>query len=176
MALIRPPGPPTAAIDWLDVEHRLGHRLPSDYRQIVEVYGPGAFDGFIWVLQPSAPHPHLDLVVLRRRQLAALRELQAEGEHVPYELEIGGGELTPWAITDNGDVCFWVRSSADDPDHWEVAVNEARGPGWAMYRVSASTFLVGVVSGALAVDLFPDDFPTASPVFERWSGIERWRR
>ena len=50
-------------------------------------------------------------------------------EEVPYGVERGSEELVRWAITDNGDVCYWVISASDDPDEWLVTVNEARGAG-----------------------------------------------
>ncbi len=165
-ALVQPTRALTEQLDWTNIEHQLGHRLPQDYKRIVEAYGPGAFDGFIWVLQPSGANQNLDLRRQRDVQLAGLRELQAGGEEVPFGLEIGNEELVPWAITDNGDVCYWVRSSSQDPDDWIVTVNEARGPRWTTFALSASEFLVVVLSGNLTVDLFPHDFPSDSPAFD----------
>jgi len=156
--------------DWAGIERRLDHRLPLDYKRMVEVYGPGVFDGFIWVLQPSGTNENLDLRRQRDAQLAGLRELRASGEEVPFGLEVGNEELVPWAITDNGDVVYWVRSVPDDPDAWVVTVNEARGPQWITFDLSASEFLVAVLSGRVAVATFPDDFPSGSPAFEAISG------
>ena len=133
-----------------------------DYKLLIEAYGPGSFDRFIWVLQPSGTNPNLDMSLQRGVQLTALHELKAAGEEMPYSDE----ELAPWAITDNGDVCYWLLSASDDPDDWVVTVNEARGPRWTTFTLSASEFLVAVLSGDLSVDQFPDNFPSNSPAFE----------
>jgi hypothetical protein len=51
-ALIPPTRPPLPELDWTSVEERLGLRLPLDYKRLIEAYGQGSFDGFLWVLQP----------------------------------------------------------------------------------------------------------------------------
>ncbi len=158
--------PPLPELTWTDIERRLGLRLPLDYKRLVETYGQGSFDGFLWVLQPSESNQNLDLLGQRRARLDALRALRDSGEEVPFGVEETGGELVPWAISDNGDVCYWVLSASDDPDEWVVTVNEARGPRWETFDLSASEFLVTVLSGSLRVGFFPDDFPSDSPDFE----------
>lgn len=165
-ALVPPTRPPLPELDWAEIERRLGLRLPLDYKRLVETYGQGSFDGFLWVLQPSESNQNLDLLRQRGARLDALRTLRDSGEEVPFGVENTDEELVPWAITDNGDVCYWVRSTSDDPDEWVVTVNEARGPRWKTFALSTSEFLVAVLSGNLRVDLFPDDFPSDSPVFE----------
>ncbi len=165
-ALIPPPGPELPEPDWIGLEERLGVRLPFDYKRLVRTYGQGSFDGFLWVLQPSAANQNLDLELQRVVRVDALRTLLSMGEAVPYGLGPGQEELLPWAFTDNGDVCFWVTSGSADPDQWRVAINEARGPLWETFDGSASAFLVAVLSGAVHIGVFPDDFPSEAPAFE----------
>ena len=165
-SLVPPARAPLPELDWTYIEHRLGHRLPLDYKRLVEAYGEGSFDGFLWILQPSETNQNLGLVRQHRARLDALRTLRDSGEAVPFNVKESAEELIPWAITDNGDACYWVISGSDDPDEWVVAVNEARGPLWKSFELSASEFLVAVLSGDLRVDVFPDDFPSDSPTFE----------
>lgn len=156
--------PMTAAfrgLDWTNIEHRLGFQLPLDYRELVDTYGQGSFDRFIWVLQPSSTNHNLDMVRQRRERLAALRTLRDSGEPTPF----GAEELAPWAITDNGDVCYWVISALDLPDEWTIAVNEARGQRWLSFEFGAAEFLVAVLSERLRVEVFPEDFPSRRPTF-----------
>jgi hypothetical protein len=128
--VVPPPGSSVPEIDWTATERDLGVLLPPDYPGLVEIYGPGSFDDFIWILQPAATTEHLDLVKQRTVRLDALRAVQAEGEVVPYSVEPGSEGLTPWAITDNGDVLYWVTDDAPDPPDWTVAINQSRGrPG-----------------------------------------------
>jgi hypothetical protein len=165
-ALIPPVRPQLPEPSWTPIEEQLGLRLPRDYKRLVEAYGGGSFDGFLWVLQPFGRAASLDLLCQRSVRLEALRTLRAAGEEVPFGVEDNQEELVPWAITDNGDVCYWVTSSSEDPDRWVTAINEARGPRWSTFDLSASELLLAVLSGSLHVDLFPDDFPSPSPAFE----------
>lgn len=165
-ALVPAGGQPELDLDWSRVETNLGHPLPADYKQLVVHYGPGSFDAFVWLLQPREGNRHLDIVWQRDAQLAALRMLRDSGEDVPYQVEASRAELQPWAITANGDVCYWVTSTSDDPDGWSVAVNEGRGSRWLACDLSASGFLLAILSGSLRVDFFPDDFPSDRPMFE----------
>lgn len=166
VSLVPPPvGQPLTQVSWPTVEKQLGVTLPADYKAIVETYGSGSFDGFIWLLVPRASNQHLDLVRQRSQRLDALRNVRDQGEHVPFSLEPGHEELVPWAITDNGDVCFWVRTNAVDPNEWTVAVNGARSSTWVRTAASVSEILVAVLSGSLRLEVFPDDFPSANPRF-----------
>lgn len=157
-ALVPRPAISSSGHSWDEIEDILGLRLPSDYKRIVQDYGPGTFDRFLWVLQPSS-NKYIDLLRQCHVRLDALRVLAESGEAVPYDLSRGREEIIPWAFTDNGDVCFWVTSSSDDPDEWTIAVNEGREPLWMTFGGSASEFLVAVLSRNLQVEMFPDNFP-----------------
>lgn len=166
VALVPPPPVPGAyAIPAarLAAEASLGVTLPDDHRALLDTYGPGAFDDFLWLLAPGAEERHLDLVEQASVRLEALRSLAAGGEVVPYDVD--GGELLPWAVTDNGDVCFWRCSPRHDPERWGVVVNEARGPAWEPFDLTATGFLVAVLSGRERVRAFPSDVPSAQPRF-----------
>jgi hypothetical protein len=87
------------------------------------------------------------------------------GERLPDY--IGSIEtLVPWAVTDNGDVCFWDGDPARDPNRWTVVVNEGRGPQWERYAGDASSFLADVLARRHTVEVFPPDFPSPRPTFE----------
>lgn len=46
-----------AAVDWDHVEARVGVRLPSDYKELVETFPPGRFNGYLEVVQPRSSDP-----------------------------------------------------------------------------------------------------------------------
>jgi hypothetical protein len=161
--------PPPRASDggagrWNRAEEALGTRLPADYKLLVNIYGPGSFDGFLWVLQPCGSNKNLDLVGQASVRLQSLRELAALGETVPYDIGVGDSGILPWAITDNGDVCYWAVTSAE-PGLWQVTINDARSAEWREYPTSATEFLTGVLSSRLSCPIFPDDFPSVNCVF-----------
>lgn len=93
-----------------------------------------------------------------------LREVRDGGEQVPYPIFPERGGVVPWAITDNGDLCFWL-TDAPDADRWIVVVNESRGRTWEEYRGSATEFLADVISARQRISIFPDNFPSRRPSF-----------
>jgi hypothetical protein len=165
ISLVPPSGTPSVGFEWDAAEEVLGVRLPSDYKRLIETYGVGAFDGFLWILQPRAGNEHLDMLVQRTLRLDALRRLRSGGEQIPYETERGREEILPWATTDNGDVCYWVMRPREEADSWTVTVNEGRGPEWIDYQGTATEFLTACLSRSVRIAVFPDDFPSALPRF-----------
>ncbi|MBX3439683.1 MAG: SMI1/KNR4 family protein [Planctomycetaceae bacterium] len=149
---------------WEFVEARLGFALPDDYKKFINCYGTGAVDRFLWVLNPFSENKHLNLFESSGIQLQTLRQLRDEfGEHIPYAVFPNPNGIFPWAITDNGDVLYWVCDGL--PSNWLIVVNESRGPRWREYGLTTTDFLTKVITKELFVDVFPEDFPSESPAF-----------
>ena len=142
--------------DWDSVEATLGVRLPSDYKWLVERYGPGSFDEFLYVFQPGSPVEPFQLELQAGQTIRALDYLRRGGEVIPYE----NSELLASCRTDNGDTGYWLRRPADNPDAWNIVVNEARGTRWSTFDGGIVTFLVAVLTGTHHVNVFPEDFPS----------------
>jgi hypothetical protein len=150
--------------DWRSVEKKLGTELPADYKELINVYGTGVVDHFLWVLNPFSKNKNLNLLDAGNAQLIALRQLRAEfGEDIPYPVFPESNGLLPWAKTDNGDVVYW--SCKGPTSNWPIVVNESRGPRWREFQLSTSEFLLEVVTRRLRVDVFPEDFPSEPPEF-----------
>jgi len=163
VALVPPPPATGRGWGWDQIEEGLG-RLPSDYKRLVETYGSGSFDDFLWLLVPGYDNPNVDLGRQAAAILDHLRELRAPEGGVPYDLRRDAPGLLPWAVTDNGETCFWDTAS-EDPDAWSIVVNEARGPAWVTFAGSATDFLLAVFAAKSPCALFPDDFPSPEPAF-----------
>ena len=161
--------PATAAVprtfDWPDVERRLGTAVPADFRALVETYGSGEFDEFLTVLVPAHENPHLDVAGRRDSALDALHKV-AEYEPAPQPMPYPIDQLLPWAVTANGDTCYWLMEGG--PDGWPTVVNEGRGPEWDAFDGTATEFLVETLSGRVRIAVFPDDFPSEAPTFSPW--------
>ncbi|WP_392508558.1 hypothetical protein ACF3NT_04200 [Naumannella halotolerans] len=67
-------------------------------------------------------------------------------------------------MTQNGDACFW-HITGEDPETWTVVVDAARDPAWERFDMSTTSFLYGVLSGSVAVEALPADFPSGNPAF-----------
>ncbi|MDT0267681.1 SMI1/KNR4 family protein [Streptomyces sp. DSM 44915] len=160
LRLVPPPEGVGVRVDWQALEEELGSRLPSDYKWLVERYGPGSFDNFLHVLQPTSPAPPIRLVSSADRAAEILDQLR-EKEDIPFATE----ELLPVAKTDNGDTIYWVTRPEDDPDAWTLTGNGARNTRWPRFDGGIVAFLVATLSGAHKMAIFPNGFPTERPVF-----------
>lgn len=148
--------------DWTGIEEFMRTRLPSDYESIVDKYGAGSFDEFLGILTPDADTPYLDLVRRGDIDRDALRQLTAQGVSLPDQIrEIN--QLLTWGITDNGDLCYWLREG--DPDKWRIAINDSRGSTWDFFDMGIAEFLYKCLSRQITVTVFPEDFPDPSPKF-----------
>ncbi|WP_405813255.1 MULTISPECIES: SMI1/KNR4 family protein [unclassified Streptomyces] len=158
-----PPTDAPRAHDWTRVEEELGTILPSDYKQLVDLYGGGLFDDAIWVLEPDCPNEHHDLVVGNHIRVEAQRGLWKGGEPKPAELDEAGSRTIAWAETENGDCLYWLARPGQEPAQWTVAIKEGRGREGEFHARSCCEFLRSVLlTGGTESDVF-HDFPTEEP-------------
>ena len=99
------------------IEGELGITLPSDWKELLRLYGYGTFGDFLHLYSPFfAPCSMLSQV---RATLAADRE-----SATPFLLFPDVGGALPWASTDDGDSLYWITRGA--PDAWPVGVYNPR--------------------------------------------------
>lgn len=170
MRLVPPPQPP-AARDWPSVAEVLGVSLPADYRDLVDAYGGGRFDGYLWVLEPGCPNENYDLVTSERERAEAFGMLWDFGEPKPEFLEEDGARLVPWGATDNGEFLYWLVRPEQEPEQWAVLVNEARGEEWERYELGCAAFLVGALTGEVRSEILSSGFPTVPHEFRSAAGF-----
>ncbi|MFE1412715.1 hypothetical protein ACFW6F_18175 [Streptomyces sp. NPDC058746] len=124
----------TRTVDWADVEARLGSPLPGDYKRLVEVFGYGAFDGFLTMRVPGARVPGEDIVPVPERVDPA------RGLWDPYEPYPVPGGLLEWAGSEQADRFFWL-TEGPDPDQWPVLVTEDIPDAWVRFDGTAAEFV-----------------------------------
>lgn len=157
---------PKVRIDWERVESKLGRRLPSDYKAFAERFGPGDFDGSIFVAVPRGFGPRLDFFGELERSIEILRSLAADGIPVPYPLYPEKGGLISWGSTIEGEVLYW-RTDDADPDRWPVILHAHRTDDWLEFQGSATHFLYALLTGETAVPVLPDGFGLKRHPFTR---------
>ena len=165
-AVLAPPAEPAEAPrpeDWPSAEARLGTPLPDDYKTFIEAYGTGRIDDFLWVFNPFSEHQHLNLLERAREMPEIYAELGEEGHEHPPPIFPSPSGLLVFGATDNGDFLFWKTSGP--PNDWTVVVNESRAPEYEEFRGGLAYFLVTVLRRRYRSNIFPDDFPSASPTF-----------
>ncbi|WP_063063506.1 Lsr2 family DNA-binding protein [Nocardia violaceofusca] len=151
---ICPPPAHPVSVDWGAVESTLGVKLPTDYKQLATMYGPGNFCEYLRVYHPHGPTEWVNLFGPMPATLR--RQLRDDRDTGRFPVPHAPDSLFACGVTDNGEYLFWIAEPADDPDHWRLAINEARGPRWYTFDGSLVAFLAASFSGRIEVPLFPD--------------------
>ncbi|WP_406204353.1 hypothetical protein OH807_28615 [Kitasatospora sp. NBC_01560] len=141
-----------------------GFEIPPSHRALIDAYGPGCFDEFLWVYAVGSTRPGSDLV----RQTEETRQLLRDYPEptLPALLAEHGlttDDLVQWAVTDNADLVFWLP--VGDPEDWPTLVVEAGRLSYAQLPLSSTGVLLALLSGEVRLNLFPDDFPSERPEF-----------
>jgi hypothetical protein len=159
-ALVPPPPAPQetgTAQEWPAIEQQLGTALPDDYKALIQSYGSGGFNEFIYVHNPFAANPYRNLLALKETILDAYRTSQQNfPDEYPEPAFPQPGGVLPWARSDNGDEFFWRTEG--DPNQWTVLVLKARNANQYRYALSTTDFLVQLLSNQLVPACYDDDF------------------
>lgn len=107
--------------DWAAAEQQLGARLPADYKELAETFGPGMFGEWLWLMLPTGDGKYgEDLLATWSRNLA--HDTAGSAMWEPYGLHPKPGGLLEWGGTPDGQVMFYWAVEGDDPDRWPVVV------------------------------------------------------
>lgn len=147
-------------IDWVHISESLGTGLPPDFMDLSEHYSSFAIDDFLSVRLPRPGMERRYVASLQRdlRDLEELRSADAAGGYAPYPENHG---LLPWGETIDGDRFYW-RTLGSDGSKWTVVI-AGRNGDWVEFDGSLTSYLAGLVSGEVAPDGLPPDFPGSSP-------------
>jgi hypothetical protein len=142
--------------EWIAAERSLGTSLPDDYKALIDAYGTGSFNDFIYVLNPFAANENLNMVQRRKPLLDAYRTMKrSTPEQLPDPAYPEPGGLLPWAVTDNGNVFYW--HTAGDPSAWQLVIFDGDHVEHERYELSTTTFLAQLLSGEIQSELLPED-------------------
>lgn len=162
--LVAPPARPSSLNDWGRLREELGFDLPGDYVDMIDTFGGGRYDEYLWVLEPNCVNRHYDLQRSMEERADAFEMLREFGESPPVQLSVRGSKIIPWASTDNGEFLYWLALPGVDANEWTVMVNEARGDWWEHFHLQCSEFLTGLLTGEIRSEILSSSFPL--PVHE----------
>ncbi|WP_328926208.1 hypothetical protein OG429_17295 [Streptomyces sp. NBC_00190] len=126
-------------VDWEAVEARIGTALPADYKQLAELFGYGAFDGYLQLHIPDAPY-RSDDIVLHTQWLGEWAASHDSGLWEPYEVYPVPGGLLEWASSEQADQFFWLTEGAD-PDRWPILMKEDVPDSWRRFDGTTAEFV-----------------------------------
>lgn len=130
-------GGPRRTTDWAAAEARLGTALPSDYKALADLFGPGAFDGFVQLYLPDDPYSDL---VEHAEHLTRFGKANGTDLWRPYGLHPTPGGLLQWADTEQADGFYWI-TDGPDPDRWPIVATADDHDFAAPFHGSTATYL-----------------------------------
>jgi len=154
--------------DWDAVRRELGTPLPSDYVELVEIFGPGWFDSAIDVLVPGSGR-HLGLVEVTRERRDAFEywfdrwDDELPGAEIPASVR-SGEPVIAWGETGSAAYLFWRCSPLLEPDRWPVVIHAFNEP-WDEHDMTTTEFLASLLSDSLRAEYF-SYLPRKRHVFE----------
>ncbi|MGW1087163.1 hypothetical protein ACWD4L_12600 [Streptomyces sp. NPDC002596] len=128
---------PRPAVDWPATEAALGTPLPSDYKEVVDLFGPGSFDWYLELLVPGVLG--MDLVDWAKGDAAHATHLWRP--HSAYPAPQG---LLRWGTSEQ-ELDFVWQTGAPDPDDWPVLVRTDFGE-WERFDCGVGEFTVGLLT------------------------------
>ncbi|MBK8255235.1 MAG: SMI1/KNR4 family protein [Polyangiaceae bacterium] len=170
--LAPPPGvEPVSEERWSHVEAMLGHALPGDYKEFINVYGAGSLGDCLWVLSPFSKDPsgllirenlaRMDQLALYGRQGVSMRIKTADptitralAAHDERSKELSTLPPWPdkwlvWGVLKNGGALYFLRSGA--AVRWQsVHVEPPSAEGLLPLPVQLKGNMTAVVAGLLS--------------------------
>jgi hypothetical protein len=125
------------SFDWAATEDQLGTRLPADFKELAEVFGPGMFGEWLGLFLPVSYEFYAVDIVSWSRSFG--HDLVKDSPlWDPYGLHPKPGGLLDWGFTPDGHLSFYWAVEGDDPDRWPVIVGYEDGASLDRYEHSTT--------------------------------------
>ncbi|MFD2795706.1 hypothetical protein ACFS27_19250 [Promicromonospora vindobonensis] len=159
--------PSGTAFDWAGAERQIEAPIPVDYQKLIDAGGDGVWFDYIRLYAPDARYQDQNLL----KAPGVFNELQAfweDGDTEPPEDWVDDDRLVVWAGTGNGERLYWRQSPNVSAEQFPVYVADADGDRWERFDMSATDFLVGVLTGEVRSAFFSETFLRTDRVFRRY--------
>jgi len=167
LAVLPPPTTPNeagAGKQWPMID---GMFFPSDYVEFINVYGSGRIADFLVVFNPFSQNEDINFFDQFSLVLSDFNELVAsDRDYFNYPLYPVENGLIPVGVTDNGDYIFWVVTSRQNSDEWQVAIIASRSPEVEYFQGTLTSVLEGLLMGRLSSSSLPSRFASAGIRFD----------
>ncbi|MFF2658254.1 SMI1/KNR4 family protein [Kitasatospora sp. NPDC058032] len=115
-----PPAHGYRAGAWGEIEEYLGSRLPGDFKEFVDVYGPGLICGELVIFHPDGRTPLLSRMLRIHESFG--RSRRVESGRYPFSFFPSPGGLISWGYDQSGDEHFFWPCD-ENPDRWKIVTN-----------------------------------------------------
>lgn len=142
---------------WAIFESKGSLRLPNDFKNFISIYGCGAIDDFVWVLNPFSINPNLNFEKSKFfiNAYAVMRQdFFSDYPRPNYPEE---GSFLPWAVTDNGETFVWLVDG--EPESWKVAIHSSDQGEEEVYNFGCVEFILKLINREISSKILPDQFP-----------------
>ncbi|WP_405870260.1 hypothetical protein [Streptomyces sp. NBC_00005] len=144
--------------DWDSAEQALHHHLPTDYKDLVNLYGSGAFCGYLELLVPPGVWEPYDIVEFNDGHGDYAVDVWREEDEKPHEFSADlGYELIAWASTIDGDTLYWLAHTDQKPESWRTLLVSEDLAVWEHYDAPAPAVLLGLLTGEIDSDIVTPD-------------------
>lgn len=106
---------------WQASEAYLGLALPTDYKAFLDLFGPGAVDGYVWLDRPM-DGSHEEAERLWHQGWQGMND----PELYPWPFHPEEGGLINWGHDEQGNTYYFLAVEPD-PDDWRVIVRSEIG-------------------------------------------------
>ncbi|MGZ9928574.1 SMI1/KNR4 family protein [Streptomyces sp. NC-S4] len=129
---------------WEAAEEHLGRSLPADYKAFLDLYGPGAFDGFLWMDRPV--HGTADELERLWPGSGGEHDLHlTDPGRNPFPYRHRPVDLIEWGGEEGGAVYYFLPEEPDPAD-WRVVVETEDGE-WHEAPGPVTEFLLALAEG-----------------------------
>jgi hypothetical protein len=140
--------------DWEAASQALGASIPSDFRALVNAFGPGLIGNDTVLLQPYATDKNYDQVLVHQERMRGLEIIwedeeddDPEDQTKPLIFNEPGVRPVLWAYSSLGYYLHWAARRDTDPASWQIALESARGEDWEFHAGTATSFLLRLLRG-----------------------------
>lgn len=149
--------------EWNRIEAEMKVVFPEDYKKMIDIYGGGGINEFLWILSPFTKCKNLNMIEKYQEMKNAYFQMKALfPDLLPFDFYDGKQGLFPWGITDNGDELYWYFCETGN----KLVVFESRYSSYQEFEMNVTDFLSCLLQKKITCDAFPLDFVMDNNYYE----------
>ncbi|WP_329376013.1 SMI1/KNR4 family protein [Streptomyces sp. NBC_01351] len=125
---------------WEAAEGHLGTALPADYKAFLDLYGPGGFDGFLWIERPM---DDTEEEFERVWPMSGRSDHRDDPDLYPFPFHPEPGGLILWGAEEDGHAFYYFLPDGPDPADWRIVI-ETDEAEWLEAPGPFTEFLLGL--------------------------------